>query len=254
VLRVCGGTNIISGRFEEGSRRHEESLAAFRDLGDEPAIAHLLFRIAVDTYRLGDSARARALCDESLGLHHSVSGEAQVLRLLADISFAEGRGQEALDLLERSARLAAEVGFSWWRLGALQEYAEYAIRLGRFDDAPAPLHESLELARSIDDRQHIAYGLTALAWLAAETGRLEDSGVLWGTLEAEAERMPFGQWEQDRDGYAAHIVRATPEFERGRERGRLLSLQQVLDEALAMSSEVGRSPTSVGIDQEEGAL
>ncbi len=253
ALRVCGGTNYIFGRFDEASRWHERSLAAFRELGDEPAIAHLLFRIAIDANRAGDPVRARTLCDESLALHHSLSGEAQVLALLADISFAEGRGQDALDLVERSARLAGEIGFEWWQLGALQSYAEFAIRLGRLDDALAPLRESLELCRSIDDRQHFAYGLSLLAWLAGDTGRIEDSGVIWGALEAESERAPFGQWEQERDEYEARIVSATSEFERGRERGRRLSLEQAVDEALAMSSDPIGGQTSVDIDQEEGS-
>jgi predicted ATPase/class 3 adenylate cyclase len=235
VLRVRGGTITIAGRREEGDGWHEKSLVAFRELGDEPAVAHLLFRVAIGAYHAGDAARARALCDESLGLHHSVSGEAQVLSLLAEMAFDEGRGEEALELLDRSARLAGEIGFTWWQIGALQSSAEYALRLGKLDDASGPTRQSLEMARAIHNRQNMAYGLTLRAWLAAAQGRTEESGRLWGALEAESERSPFGNWERERDEYGARIVGTTPEFERGYVRGLRLSLDQAVDEALAMS-------------------
>jgi tetratricopeptide (TPR) repeat protein len=220
------------GDFEEGTRWHEAALAAFRELGDEEGTAHMLFRLAVEANRVGDPTRARALCDESLSLHHSVSGQAQVLTLLGNIAFDEGRGQEALELLEESARLAGEAGFRWWQLHALQTYAEYALKLNKPDAASGPACEALEMARSINDRQGIFFGVALLAWLAAEKGQTAESGRLWGALEAEAVRAPVGQWELERDEYATRIVRTTPAFERGYQQGHRLLLEQAVDEAL----------------------
>ena len=44
---------FITGRFEEGTAYHRESLAAYRELGDDFGTGHLLFRLAVEAQRSG---------------------------------------------------------------------------------------------------------------------------------------------------------------------------------------------------------
>ena len=232
ALRVRGGTSYIVGDFEEGTRWHELSLAEFRRLGDEAGIAHVLFRLAVEANRAGDSDRARALCGESMSLHPTTWGQAEVLDLLGTIAFHEGRGDEALDLLEESARLAGEAGSVWAQAHSLLGYADCALRLGRCAAAAPAVRESLAISRPIGDRQWVVYGAAVLAWVAVEEDRAEDAGRLWGALEAEVERAPVGQWEDERDDYATHIVRTTPDFERGRAEGRRMSLDAALEDAL----------------------
>ena len=233
VLRVRGGTTYIVGEFEEGTGWHQAALEAFRELGDDERTAHMLFRQAVEANRIGDPARARVLCEESLALHPSKAGQAQVLGLLGGIAFDEGRGEEALDLLRQSAAVAAEIGFRWWQNHAELTLADYALRLGRGADAKAHAAEGLRVAVEIHDRQSIVYGLALHAWLAAEGGAAEKAGRLWGALESEVERAPVGQWEQERDEYASSIVSTTPEFEAGRTAGRRLSLETAVAEALS---------------------
>jgi len=64
-------------------------------------------------------------------------------------------------------------------------------------------------------------------------GRLELAGQIWGAIEAEERRAPLGQWDQHRGEYAEPLLaRATPEFERGREQGRRLSLAAAIELAL----------------------
>jgi hypothetical protein len=193
----------------------------------------MLFRLAVEANRRGDHARARVLCDESLGRHRNTSGDAQVLRLLGDIAFTEGRGEEALDLLRESARLAGEVGFRWWRISSRTAFAEYAIQLGKTQEARLAAREALEESRSIGDRQSIVYALATIAWLAAVTGRDAEAGRLWGAIEAEVERAPVGQWEGERDQYAGHVLAAAgAKFERGRAEGRAMTLDSAVDHVL----------------------
>jgi tetratricopeptide (TPR) repeat protein len=194
LLTVTGPGGTGKSRLSLQSAALAEALALLRELEDEPAISHMFFRLAVEAWRAGDPERARALCRESLSLHHSVTGEAQTLWLLGDVAFQEGRLEEAFDLLERSARQAGEVGFVWWQLQTLLSYAEYAILVEKPDLAAAPAHEGLELARQIDDRRGMVFGLALHAWLAAAVqGRSEDSGRLWGAAEAAAGRAPVGR-------------------------------------------------------------
>ena len=64
ALRALGGVIFISGRFDEGAVYHHQSLAAYRELGDDFGTAHLLYRAAVQARLSGDPERALALAEE----------------------------------------------------------------------------------------------------------------------------------------------------------------------------------------------
>ena len=234
AIRVRGGMTYIVGNFEEGARDIERALAGFRALGDDARAAHLLMRQAVDAQRTGDLVRARSLIEESRAMHRGgVADEAQILYVLADIAFAEGRGEEALELHARSAELAGQVGFDWWRQGALNHYVEYAFELGRLAEVEEPLRELVRSSHSIGDRMHLVYTLAQVARLSSARGKAHRAGRVWGAIEAEVERAPVGQWEADRDEAATNVVRDDPAFERGVAEGRRLTLDQAVEEALA---------------------
>jgi predicted ATPase len=233
AIRVLAGSTYIAGEFEEGARLSEEALALYRQLEDRWGIAHMLSRCAIEAKRVGDVDRARALIDESLALDSGKFNEAGALTVLGDLAFDEDRYDEALELLDRSARLAGEIEFVWWQKNALDTAADYALRIGRVDHAVARLRESLPIARTIGDRQGTVYELALLAWAASATGELERAGRMWGAIDAEAARGRIGQWEDEREDYASHVVADAPEFERGVAEGRQLSLDEAVDLALS---------------------
>ncbi|TMK95879.1 MAG: adenylate/guanylate cyclase domain-containing protein [Actinobacteria bacterium] len=240
ALRVLGGTTYIVGDFARGNRFHEESLEEFRRLGDEAAIAHMLHREAVEALRRGERARARAASAEALETNRrlgSPSGEAMALGLLADLEMEERRPEGALALARRSVALAAEVGFTWWQEHYLYRACEWSLGLGRPAEAEAYGCDALRLAHQIGDRQVRVYMFALLARAAATQAQQERAGVLWGALESDEKRGPVGQWEDERDQYAAHVLECEgPEFERGREDGRKLALDEAVEYALAVDS------------------
>jgi hypothetical protein len=84
------------------------------------------------------------------------------------------------------------------------------------------------------------------ARIAAEAGRRERAGLLWSAVEQEEERGPIGQWEGEREAYAAPVLaRADGAFERGRQRARSLSLDEVVDVALSPNERVASDGGSV---------
>jgi predicted ATPase/class 3 adenylate cyclase len=232
AIRVLAGSTYIAGEFEDGARLSEEALAVYRRLDDRWGIAHMLSRLAIDAKRVGEVERARALIEESLALDSEKFNEAGALTLLGELAFDEGRYDEALELLDRSARLAAEIEFVWWQKNSLQIAAEYALHTGRAADAMSRARESLPIARSIGDRQGTIYGLALLAWAASVMGELDRAGRLWGAIDAEAARGRIGQWEDEREDYASHVVVAAPDFERGYEEGRALPIEDAIQLAL----------------------
>jgi predicted ATPase len=235
AIRVLGGMRYIVGEFERGNELIQQSLELFRALGDEPAVAELVTRSALNAGRTGDLARARALLDESLEANRRVgsrSGEAMALGLAAELAWAEGRPDEALELARRSHDAAGEVGFKWWQMHQLYCRCEWSFELGRIAESSGYARDSLRIAAEIHDRQLIVYLLACLARVAVAQGRGEQAGVLWGALEAEAARGPVGQWELERDDYAAHVLTPDEAFERGRAKGSRMALADAVDYAL----------------------
>ena len=179
---------------------------------------------------------ARALTTEALAIQRRLGdrrGEAVALGTLGSIAHHEGDHERAVELLEQSAELAGETGFLWWRAQTLYELGEIAVESGSFESAEESLRRALEQALEIGERQLTIYTLALLARTAAERGAVERAGVLWGAVEAEEQRQPVGQWEAERDEYAAPILAHDgPAFAGGREEGRRLALADAVEVAL----------------------
>jgi hypothetical protein len=57
---------------------------------------------------------------------------------------------------------------------------------------------------------------------------------LWGAIEAEEQRGAIGQWENEREQFERMVfAHADADLERGREAGRLLSLEDAVERALS---------------------
>jgi predicted ATPase/class 3 adenylate cyclase len=237
TLRDYGGLVFIVGEFEEGLRLYEESLAAYRSLGDENGTAEVLARLAVGVQVRGDLEYARELAEEALEIHRrlgSKRGEALGVHALAYVEWDSGNHERAWELMTRSMSLARETGFAWWEVGALYALCEWALEEERRDEAERLGREALALAGRIGESMTAVYLLALLARIAAQDGRLERAGVLWGVIEAEEGRRVVGQWEDERETYAAPVLaHSGPEFDRGREEGRRLSFEEGIERALA---------------------
>ena len=238
AIRVLGGMIFMTGDYDRGDELMRQSLELFRSLGDDAVVAELLVRLAIHLHNThGDIAGAYALIDESQAINRrlgSRSTEAMTLGLLGEIAWTEGRSDDALELAARSGEAAAEVGFTWWQMHQLYHGSEWSGELGRTGEAEAYARDALRLAVAIQDRQLIVYLLAILAGTAAVQGHLEKAGAVWGAVEAEEGRGPIGQWEAEREAYAARVLEhANEAFERGRAEGRRMTLSDAVDHALA---------------------
>ena len=60
------------------------------------------------------------------------------------------------------------------------------------------------------------------------------AGLLWGAVELDEREGPIGQWEGERDAYAAAVLeRADTEFEAGRAVAITKTLDELVEFALA---------------------
>jgi predicted ATPase len=236
ALRCYAGSLWLSGGYEESHRLNLESLALFRALGDEEAVAILLHRTGISSMTLErDLAKARDLFQESLRIHRklgSLRGESEAIGGLGYLAMMEESFAEGVELFSQAVEMAHEVGFTWWEVGMLAALSEALIELERIDEAEVAVRRHLGLARGIDDRQSSLIALVLTAWIARLRGDDERAGLHWGAVEAEEARGPIGQWELEREDYAAKVVIDSDAFEGGRHRGRRLSFAAAIDEAL----------------------
>jgi predicted ATPase len=237
AFRAYGSSANPAGDDELAERCYEQSLEAYRELGDARGIAVLLHRLGTSAFYRGDNERAGRLAAESLALSREIGYgvvESQALGLAGEVEYAHGNRVAGAELIERSADLAGEVGFPWWRSRMLRKLVDCLLELGRTADAEEAGRESLRLMHGIGDRQMMIFALARLARIAAETGRVEEAGRLWGAIEAEEARQRMGAWAKERHRFAgAVLARGGADFERGRDEGRLLGLDDVIGQALA---------------------
>ncbi|MDQ3890427.1 MAG: tetratricopeptide repeat protein [Actinomycetota bacterium] len=237
AFRAYGSSANPAGDDELAERCYEKSLEAYREVGDERGVAAMLFRLANSALYRGDTERADKLAAESLALSREIgyrAVEAQALAVAGEVEYAQGNREAGAELIEQSARLAGEVNFPWWRARMLRKLVDCLLELERPRDAELAGRESLRLMNEIGDRQMLVFTLARLARIAAETGRDEQAGLLWGAIEAEEERRPMGAWSKERGRLGAPVLAraAARDFGQGREKGRRLELEEAVEVAL----------------------
>ena len=240
ALRAFGSSANPAGDDAGAERAYEQSLAAYRELGDEHGTAVLLLRVAISAFYRGDFGRAAEVNDECLELSRAIdfpAPEAQALGLAGELEWVRGDAHKGAELMGRSAALAGEIGFVWWRSRMLRKLADCLLDLQQVDEATAAARESLALIHSMRDRQMTVFTLARLARLAVESGDERHGGVIWGAIEAEEKRNPMGAWAKERERLGAPVLaHAGPEFDRGCEEGAELDLDAAVSVALQEES------------------
>jgi non-specific serine/threonine protein kinase len=192
VLRVRGGALHVLGHHESCDEPYEQSLALYREIGDERGVAGLLQRLGNSAHERGELERARGLLEQSQEIargrypyieipNHSVLGRVHI---------KGGDVEAGTELLRRSSEMAADLGWHWWRAGDLWRLALLALDRGDVDEAEHDGAEALRLFRPDQNRLGSCSSLTALARIALARGDRRRAGLLWGAVDAELEKMP----------------------------------------------------------------
>jgi len=237
ALRIRGATYDMTGETSLAEPEYERAIAVFRELGDEEQTDHLLVRVAIDARHAGDIERAARLVSEALeriGKRGNRRDEAIALDNLAMIAFEQGDRERGLDLVHQAASVAKSVGFGWWRGVALLSAAEWLIREGDPEAARPEFREGVAALAAVPDLVNLPIALAAGAAGAAIEGDAVRAGALWGAVEAAGERDPRPTTANALGEYAPFVEPVQgADFERGRARGRTLSLEAAVEYALA---------------------
>ncbi len=180
----------IQGDTERAAVLAEESLALYRELGDQEGIALALYQLGHVAWLKGDFARAAALLNESLELSRALSDTISVAYAfysLAGLANIRGQYARGVALFEDALALFRQEGNKRGVALALLQLADLLFTSqGDATRIRSLLEEGLALCREIGDKDGLALyhyfsGQVALSQVDVSTARsqLEESLALY---------------------------------------------------------------------------
>jgi tetratricopeptide (TPR) repeat protein len=170
----------------------EESLALWRELGDQKAVARSLSNLANVVELDGDYRRARALYAECLSIFQGLgdrTGVAWALNHQGDAAREEGDSAGARALYEKALAIFREIGDRWGIAGTLADQGSLAREQRDYTTAQTLYQESLRIFQELGHKRDIARLLECFACLAAAQFGAKRSLRLAGTAAALRKRI-----------------------------------------------------------------
>jgi predicted ATPase/class 3 adenylate cyclase len=234
ALEAAGSCAWFTGDHERAEELFEEGLRIFREIGDRGGAAMMLTRLGPPIHVAGRPEVAEALLLESLAVHRELGNAeeaALALQLLGTLASERDR-TKAKALLEESAGLARELGDQGMLVYILLNLAELALQEGDPAGAETLGREGLAVARELGDQMMTAAGLMTLSIALARRGELVYAGKLWGAAERLEGELGPTMLNRERAREEELLGEPGPMFERGRQEGRALALDEALSLAL----------------------
>ena len=191
ILCIRGGHLTEAGHstvtLARGKTMLSRALAIFQDLDDERGQAKVLHALSALERRIGHHLEAAAVAAavdharQELELARAIGDldlEADALIDLGRACQGLARHDEAAAALEKARGLVEQLGARRDLAIVIRQLALLANDRGRPGEAVALFHDSLEIARELDDWQGQAHLLVELGKLHSDQGQLEEAEAL----------------------------------------------------------------------------
>jgi predicted ATPase/class 3 adenylate cyclase len=230
------------GNYSTARRLQEEGLAIYREMGDRRGIASAVIDLGAVDFDQGDFRAARARFEEGLAIRRELGnaqGIAGALHNLGAVANACGDNQAAWTFLEEGLSIYRELGDLWGIAMALSNLGSLAVERSEIALAQALHEESLTIRRELHERRGIAESLEGLARVMSAWSRPRAAVCIWAAArrlreETGAPLSPPDRATQDIQIAAARTAMADAgAFESSWEEGRAMTLEQVIEFALA---------------------
>lgn len=241
VLYGAGVLAWAQGDHATARSRLEESVAIWRELGDEQDIAYALHFLGLAVLGQGEPVRARSLAQESVEIFRKGEDEfglAQSLSTLGLVIMAQGEDYAlASSLQEESVAISRKTGDYWVLSLALRNLGFAAFRQGDYDRAVALFKESLAVLRQLGEKFFTTRSLEYLAAVLAMSGDHGRAARLFGAGEALREEigaavLPFYQVDYDHGVAVAQAQLGEEAFAAAWAQGRAMTPEQAIEYAL----------------------
>jgi predicted ATPase len=232
-----------SGDHERCERYAEESLALSPRVGDKLQAAWARTGLGIVAMTKTDPGSATPHLDEALQSFRELGadfGVARVTTCLGMVALMRGEEHQATPMFEEGLMVARRIGDRTSAYVTIFNLALMALYRGDHDDAEALLEEGVILSEQTRDRANVAYCLQGLATVAGARGAPERCARLVGAAEEllEAVGAPvYNYYDPDPSLHERTISDALSRlgeehFERTREEGRAMTLEQAVECAL----------------------
>ncbi|MFN2250787.1 MAG: tetratricopeptide repeat protein [Anaerolineae bacterium] len=233
ALNGAGTLAYQQGDFDAARALYEDSLATYREVGDEHGAGLVLGNLGMVATDQADYASGHDYFTRSLDILVALDdrkGIANALGNLGHVSFGQGDLDAAETYYERSMAYERELGSDWGIAASQHSLGQLAIARSDHDTAQALLEEALAIYRIVGDKNGTATVLSDLSTAAAGLGA-DDRAKLYReeslSLFRELERKPSvaeGLYE------LARLLAAE---------GQLDEAERLLGESLALSRDIG---------------
>jgi predicted ATPase/class 3 adenylate cyclase len=229
------------GQLDAGVELLEESLELRRPSEDNRAIARSLFNLAVAEDFRCNYTRAAQLYEQTLEVQRRVSdtwGIGRVLGYWAKVLLRWGEHARAESLCQEALGLSSQVADKWGIGLAQAGFGGVAWARRDYGKAAELLKQSLVTFRDVGSRDRVAECLQDIASLSRQVGAIEQSVRLSACAETvqHASRLalwPAVQTRRDEDMAAARASLGNKAFELAWSKGRSMSTEEAIDDALA---------------------
>jgi predicted ATPase/DNA-binding XRE family transcriptional regulator len=233
------------GKLEEALAANDRALELSRRGGVRPNLRlawHLQHRswILVELRRFDE---ARACMEEAIAIFTQLGAEREAWGVrgdLAELEFAAGRAERALEIVDEATTIAAEAEDLERQSVLTCNGAGYLLSLGDFTEAEACAREAVALALKTHGTERVLHALEHLAAALACRGDFENAALLAGFVEAGYSNSGYERETTERssnDILVAALVRGVPEpdLSRSVRRGAAMTKDQAIEKALATS-------------------
>jgi predicted ATPase/class 3 adenylate cyclase len=228
------------GEYEQAEQLLGESLAVFREIGNEPGIAARLHNLGNVACARGDFERATALLEESLAIRRRIGGAYSTALAIAGLGLAalyQGDDDRATRHFEEAQTLFRQLSHTYGIAWSCYYLGRVALRRGDDDEAATLLGESLEERRRLGDRRGIAQSLEGLAALASARQQAAWAARFFAVAdglrqELEAPLSPAERTMYERDVARVRAQADEDTFATAWAEGRAMTLEQAIAYAL----------------------
>jgi predicted ATPase/class 3 adenylate cyclase len=237
--------NSILGN-EDVAAMHVDRLSSAAQESSEPAALGLAqYGLGMFLEFHGHGERAAAALSEAVPLLQAAGNDvlaAWAQADLADILIWRGDLEVGIPMLDEALARLQQLRSGWLITLVLNQRGHAALAEGNHSHAASCFTESITVARASQQTRAIRGAVHGLAGVALALGQPEQAARLLGAVEAARETLGTGQMSQKHHGErltaATRATLTAADFAEAWSAGRLLTLEEAVDEALALAAGV----------------
>jgi tetratricopeptide (TPR) repeat protein len=234
-LRTLGDALIFCEQNERARVALEESLALFRELGDESGEASVLTLLGMTFDNQGSFEQAIDLHQACIAIARAAGDKPNLARALNNLAFCFfelGDLARCKTVTQESIAIFTELGDQRYRAATIGDLADLALAQGDHQQAERHLREALEVISGFGDERDEMYSVAQLACVAALRGDAHSAGRLWAVAEATENRLGLRMLAFERARYERIVtpLQDGQAFQAGYQLGRDIDLAEAIRE------------------------